>query len=323
MTYQEFIEQVKEKAHSELSYELDLMEFLPEGYTSDDQKELEEIRFANKRFVGVEADCLLTDFLLLKKKDEKSGVTHIQRLAIRKMYEGMKEEGFDAVFDEVRKSLEDIEKTGVQEAISRRSAAAVYDDIREQLILRPLNYKLHIHELKNCAYRKIGDFVLVLYQLLGNADFALATSKIRRDELERWGMGDRMEEVMRDALENTARLFPPSVYNKTLQKEVNFLTEDFTKEDIVYENSNMILLSTKTTTNGAVALFYPGVIEKMMGIMGGSFTAVFMNINDVMILSRNDPRAAPCVEQAKHSSQMGEMLSGRIYLCNEKGVNPA
>ena len=323
MTYLEFIEQVKEKAHSELSYDLDMMEFLPEGYTSDDPTKLEEIRFANRRFVGVEADCLLTDFLLLQKKDEKSGIMNVQRLAIRKMYEDSKKKGFDTIFGEVRKTKKGIDEAVIDnEALSKRGDAN-YDGIREQLILRPLNYSLHIQDLKNCVYQKIGDFVLVLYQLIGNAEHLLTTSKIKRNELEMWGMADQMERVMRDALENTARLFPPCVYNQRTQKEVNFLTEDFTKEDIIYENSNMILLSTTKTTNGAVALFYPGVVEKMMEIMGGSFSAVFMNINDVMIFSRNDPRADRYADGAKHSNPMGEMLSGRIYFCDKNGVRPA
>ena len=323
MTYLEFIEQVKERAHSQLSYDPGMMEFLPEGYTSDDPKDLEEIRFINRRFVGVEADCLLTDFLLLQKKDEKSGITQVQRLAIRKMYEDSKEEGFDAVFDEVYRAKKNLDNAGIDdEALSKRGDAS-YESIREQLILRPLNYRLHIQDLKNCVYQKIGDFVLVLYQLIGNVEHLLTTSKIKRDELENWGMTDQMEKVMRDALENTARLFPPCVYNQRTQKEVNFLTEDLTKEDIVYEHSNMILLSTTKTTNGAVALFYPGVVEKMMEIMGGSFTAVFMNINDVMIFSRNDPRAARYADGAKHSNKMGEMLSGRLYFCDKNGVRPA
>ena len=221
------------------------------------------------------------------------------------------------------RAKKNLDNAGIDdEALSKRGDAS-YESIREQLILRPLNYRLHIQDLKNCVYQKIGDFVLVLYQLIGNVEHLLTTSKIKRDELENWGMTDQMEKVMRDALENTARLFPPCVYNQRTQKEVNFLTEDLTKEDIVYEHSNMILLSTTKTTNGAVALFYPGVVEKMMEIMGGSFTAVFMNINDVMIFSRNDPRAARYADGAKHSNKMGEMLSGRLYFCDKNGVRPA
>ena len=84
-----------------------------------------------------------------------------------------------------------------------------------------------------------------------------------------------------------------------------------------------ILLSSSATTNGALALLYPGVVEKMMKIMGGPFNAVFMNINDVMIFDLKNPMASNYAEQAKESGKLGEMLSGKVYMCDENGVNPA
>ena len=71
-----------------------------------------------------------------------------------------------------------------------------------------------------------------------------------------------------------------------------------------------------------MALFYPGVIEKMMKIMGAPFQAVFMNINDVMIFAKDDPMAYHFAQTAKESSRMGEKLSGKMFLCDGKQVIP-
>jgi hypothetical protein len=151
----------------------------------------------------------------------------------------------------------------------------------------------------------------------------MVTSKIKRDELNRWGMEGQEDRVMREALENTARLYPACVFDQRTGKEEDFLEKEFTKQDITFHAVyDQILLSTFKTTNGAVALFYPGVIEKMMKIMGGPFQAVFMNINDVMIFDKDDPMAYHFAQTAKESSKMGEMLSGKMFLCDGKQVIP-
>ena len=324
MTYEEFLEQVQSKAQTELSYSPDMIEYFPEGYTSRDPKELEWVIESNRRYGDVEAPHLLTDILLLKKLDKESEITTVQRVAIRKMYEDLEEKGFDAVFKDIREADDGLTAAPITKSAVEQRTSGVYENIREHLILRPLNYKLHAQDLDDCVYRKVGDFALVLYHLIGNAKSTLTTSKIKRDELKEWGMADRVEEVMQEALENSMRLFPACVYSKKAQKEVDFLATDLTKEDISINSfgKKLLLLSTMKTTNGALALFYPGVVEKMMGIMGGPFVAVFMNINDVMIFDRKDRSADMFAESARSSDHMGEMLSKKKYLCDKNGIRP-
>ena len=327
MTYEEFLEKFKEKLQTELGYAPDKIEFLPEGYTSDDPKKLEWIIDSNVRYCGAESPWLLTDFLLLTKEDRKpQNATMVQRVAIRQMYETARQNGFDAAFGQVRRTEEELDKAPPisQESMNKR-ASAEYENIRDQLILRPLNYGLHIQDLHNCVYKKISDFVLVLYQLLGDANHFLTTSRIRRDELYKWHMEKQMDKVFQDAMENTMRLFPPCIYDQRTQKEVNFLETPFSsKDDITFKafGRKRILLSTTKTTNGALALFYPGVREKMAELMGGAFAAVFMNINDILIFDRNDPEADGAAIAARESGPMGEMLSGKKYLCDKAGIRP-
>ena len=320
MTYEDFIELFKSRAASDLSYDPALMEFYPEGYTSEDPKVLEWIIDTNKRYTGEESPYLKKDFLILNEAAE-NGVTVAQRVAIHDVYLDAEKRGFDAAFEEVRKNRETIKSTQIQDSINKRSKAS-YEGIREHLIIRPLNYSLHIDELRGTVYRRTGDIALVLYQLIGEAQQSLISSKISRGELKRWGMDGQADMVIDEALANTARLFPASTYNYRTNEEIDILAADFTREDIALEGKT-IVLSTFKVTNGAAALFYPGVVAKMMKVMGGAFWAVFMNINDVMIFSRGDRRADNCTRAAKTGGGQAEMLSSRIYLCSEQGVNPA
>ena len=131
--------------------------------------------------------------------------------------------------------------------------------------------------------RKIGDFVLALYHRVGDANHKLMTSKIFRWEVEKWGVSE--DQAIQDALENTARLYPASVYDKRTQQEEKFMEKEFTREDItMHLQADMLLLSAMNTPNGAVSIFYPGVIQKMMKIMKDSRLGSFGAIGLILLM---------------------------------------
>ena len=72
MTYQEFIDLIKTKAHEELSYDLDSIDFYPEGYTSDDPQMLEWIIDTNSKLTeGETSPWLKSDFLVLNRSRQR------------------------------------------------------------------------------------------------------------------------------------------------------------------------------------------------------------------------------------------------------------
>ena len=326
MTYNEFIEALKQRSHDELHYKNEDIKFYPEGFTSNDPKMIQWIIETNQRFSAQDSPYLLKDFITLEKKfNESSTIKFVQRIDLKSTYELVQEKGFDAAFNEIKEAIEQVKSSGVSAEQLEKRATSTYEEFREHLIIRPLNYKRYMSELSEYVYRRTGDIAFVLYQLLAySKENGISSSRIRRDDLRKWNMQDKIEDIMKDALENTARLFPAAVYNYAKNEQVNFLNDEFTKEDITNKEflPDVILLSTEATTNGALALFYPGVCEKMLKIMGGSFAAVFMNINDVMIFDRNDPHINACLQAAKNSS-LGEFLSNRLFIGSDKGINPA
>lgn len=196
-----------------------------------------------------------------------------------------------------------------------------YGAVKEGLIIRPLNYQRNREKLSECVYRQTGDVALALYQLLGERNHTIHTSRIEKKDLHRWDMDGQEEEILDVALRNTARIYPPCVYSRIYGDAVNFLTHHLEKDDIMFLNQ-VILLSTFETTNGAAALFYPGVREKMLEIIGGPFYAVFMNINDVAVLERDNPMLQYWLRTAGKSSVLGDYLSDKCYLCDREGITP-
>ena len=347
MTYQEFVDELKLRVQKELADSFDSVDFYPEGYTSNDPEMLEFILLCNSQF-GDRQDSpwLNTDMLVLSKgikksternteksiekdtkKDAEEGtedstdIVQRQRIALKDLYKDVEEHGFDAVFEELRKLTESFLKINESEAINTRLTSD-YDKIRDQLVIRPLNYGLHIQDLQGCVYKKIGDFVLALYQLVGDSDECLTSSKIKRDEVKNWNVDEAT--VIQNALENTKRLFPACVHNMKTAEPMDLFTGNFTRDDItdVMYNNKSIILSTFKFTNGAVSLFYPGVVEKMMEIMDGPFLAAFMNINDVMIFEKDSHLARKYANGAGRQGEIAEMLSGRLYLCDKNGIRP-
>ena len=320
MTYTEFIEKLKLEAHNQLDYSLDKMQLYEKGFTTGEPILLEWVRDTNFKFFGKDDDHLLDDFLVLNK-DETEKISSAQRIAIHRLFEDSKAKGFDAVFAQVKKNVDELAAAEIDINVIEKRNNTDYEVVRKDLIIRPLNYTLHSRELTKSVYRTVGDIVLVLYQLISDVGNSLITSKIQKEELETWGMAGQEQQVLDDALENTAKLFPACVQDYAKGECVDFLNDDFKYEDIAI--TNFILLSTFRTTNGAVAMFYPGVADKLFDLMNGEFNAVFMNINDVLIFrSDNLSLAKAYAETAVESSRMGEMLSGNCYLFNKDGIKP-
>lgn len=321
ISYDDFLARLRQDILSHEGYDNDEVVFWPEGYTSEDPMQQADIVDANRRYRDSDSATLLFDMLMLKKKAVENGISFAQRIDTRALYRICCESGYDEALYKVKEHGQQLnEASGNGDRLEARKEGK-YEALRGQLILRPLNYYAHAQELSHHVYRRAGDVALVLYQVLGDVNGNLLTSKIHKEELDRWGMTGQEEKVWKEALENTARLYPPCVFDLSRKKEVDFLKGTFKKQDILWMGRHVIL-STFRQVNGAAALFYPGVVEKMMQVLGGSFLAVFMNTSDVMVFEpeRGSSYARSAIRTAKKSTDFGEPLSYKCYICDEDGI---
>ena len=79
-------------------------------------------------------------------------------------------------------------------------------------------------------------------------------------------------------------------------------------------------LSTSVRTNGAVAVFLPGVAQRLGKLIGGSFYMVFTSIHEVMIHSEDsaDPRKLKEVlaETVEETTPEEDFLTYYVYHYN-------
>lgn len=312
MTYEAFIEEIKKIANEEFGFPLEMMEFYPKGYTSDDLKTIRMIKQCNQVFSNEDSFHLLEDFLILKMLG-KDGTKFFHRVATRRIYEKSQELGFDAAIKPLRDQLVNAPDADISRVQQLR--AADYEAIRDQLIVRPKNCNMYRKAIENGIYRKIGDIALIVYQLISDTKGARIITMVQRDELIRWNMDEN--QVIDAAIANTSRLYPPCVFARG--REENFLEGEFTKKDISFMGVQTIM-SVLNGSNGVISLFYPGVVEKMLTIMGDPFIAIFMNVNDVLIADLENPMLRTFIKSAGERNPEGEFLSGRIYLCSSDGI---
>lgn len=81
-------------------------------------------------------------------------------------------------------------------------------------------------------------------------------------------------------------------------------------------------LSTTIRTNGAVAIFLPGVAERIGQLMGCGFYMVFTSIHEVMIHSERNanPKELKQVLKILRGKQLRRMISLLIRFIYESGV---
>lgn len=167
-----------------------------------------------------------------------------------------------------------------------------YSKVKEDLFIRLLNKEKHEKELENAVYKEVDGIACVLYMKVGQRDGRISSMKIHKDSLAEWGMD--ADEVYESALLNTYFLTPPRIY----QWERLLLNPDYDGEDFMtydYGNDRIKLfgkrvgscLSTSIRTNGAVAIFLPGVSEKIAEILGDDFYIVFTSVHEAMIHSKS------------------------------------
>ena len=137
--------------------------------------------------------------------------------------------------------------------------------------------------------------------------------------MEKWGQDE--EYVFEEALKNTRVLAPPRVY----RWEQLIFDENYQGDDFMAENTGLYLskgavgncISTLARTNGAVAIFFPGVAEYISEYMGQDLYLVFTSIHEVMVHNAENVRPEELKdvlrETIKEATPESDYLTSSIY----------
>lgn len=224
----------------------------------------------------------------------------------------------------ITQELKRIENANTLANINQLSS---YEKIKESLFIRPLNYEKHQTELQNAIYRINGDIALVLYVLIEESENNIISFKVPKNILPKWDMEENT--VFESALINTYFLFPPRIYEWTkLLFNPNYTGENFMNLATTFElnkDSMGNCLSTTKKCNGAIAIFLPGVAQRIRHLLNDNFYIVFTSIHEAMIHREKtvsiEELNSILQDTLKKCTPEEDFLSGSIYYYDGNAIS--
>ena len=321
MAYKEFISELQKKLEEkkqELGY--NKITFLEDGATSSDEKELSIIRETNIKYHRTESDVLIGDYIILYQY--KGQREQMCRFDCGQLYQKYEKDSWEAVWEQILSSIDSSRKfmeLGIIDLIEKNE----YDLLKDKLFIRPLNFNDHRYELKNHIFRRVGDMVLVLYILASDENNGkthdVLSVKVPKASMQEWGIDE--EEVWESAMSNTYIMAPPRIYLNAM----DIVNPPYHRGAFMALNSDITSLSpnavpTVTTTaqiNGAIAMFYPGVMKRIAELFGDDYYIAFTGTSEARLHKKGtiQPRSILMrIKQMNKAFDPSEVLSNKVYL---------
>lgn len=286
--------------------------FFPKGFTAVREEDAEFIRDTNVKYYHLESDRLQGDFAVLKRGGKDLKAYH--RFSVEEMFRKYQKYGWSGVRTFVENNLaycrwEDVE------IISHMSD---YVAVKDRLIIRPLCYKNIVRDASSCVFRRFEDIALVLYLVIREDEDGLRSIKVPRVIFEKWG--EPFDAVMDAALAGTYCSALPRMYLSPLDcicppyQKGAFMAVDSPAEPL--GRFDIPTVTTTKQVNGAVAMFYPGVRERIAELYGDSYYVVFTSIHEARTHCRGSFSPRHMLKSLKETNQAfpeDEMLSGRVF----------
>ena len=292
---------------------------LEKGVNYEDEIAQRVIRAVNLSDQGREEVLLQEDLLYAVWEEEPSD--YMLYWPVWLFYERFRAEGWQGVLPELAVALN--RDMGEQELPIAPNDIFVRH--RANLILRPFSLEENREELEDCVYWEWGDIVLVLYLLVYDEPGNFMSLKLERSMTEKWHKGDAV--LLTGALLNCMSKMPPRLFYG--QDSLRYYDEkggvflpgekgipiridpkDVTQGFLGYR------LTTIQRLNGAIAIFYPGVRERIASLLQGDFYVVFKSVNEVGIYPVRLKPLSSLRAEVEHDNALlrkKQFLSGRIY----------
>ena len=149
----------------------------------------------------------------------------------------------------------------------------------EHVFVKVVNYEKNKNALKDCPVKRISNTDLVAtYRVIVEGldeDNSLSSTLLTNKMLEELGVTE--EKLWEGAIENTMRLFPEDVLN------MDDVISSMCPWDEDTPSSPMLILTNSKKINGATAILYPGLLDRVREEKG-DFYILPSSLNEVLLL---------------------------------------
>lgn len=200
-----------------------------------------------------------------------------------------------------------------------------YDTAKSRLFVRLINYDRNADILRDVVHKTLGDIVFTVYAIVDENEFGIVSTKVLKSMVKKWDKNE--DDIFNEAIKNTYYLTPPRIYKwEGVLCDESYAGESFMNDEDICDldkSFNGNILSTTRKTNGAVAVFLPGVAEKIAELLDSDFYMVFTSIHEVMIHSVKsgvDPKDLKLVlrDTLREVTPSSDYLTEKIYKYNRR-----
>lgn len=200
-----------------------------------------------------------------------------------------------------------------------------YDTAKSRLFVRLINYDRNADILRDVVHKTLGDIVFTVYAIVDENEFGIVSTKVLKSMVKKWDKNE--DDIFNEAIKNTYYLTPPRIYKwEGVLCDESYAGESFMNDEDICDLDKSFsgnILSTTRKTNGAVAVFLPGVAERIAELLDSDFYMVFTSIHEVMIHSTGsgvDPKDSKLVLQdtLRKVTPSSDYLTEKIYKYNRR-----
>lgn len=212
--------------------------------------------------------------------------------------------------DEIMESVADVIQMEAPSHLRDMSWLLDYEKAKEHLFIRVCNAEKNNKILETAPHKTVEDLIITCHISVDQGPNNMASTIVNKQLLEQYGISE--EQLFEDAMENAPEVMPVKI--DSLQNFISHLIPDGEEPDS--SDTVMLIVTNKTNTNGAAAVFYSGIMDRISKQIGGSFVMLPSSVNEVIIIpDRGDYKTLKrMVEDINESSvEPEERLSNSVY----------
>lgn len=200
--------------------------------------------------------------------------------------------------------------------------------IKEHLFLRLVHFGKNKEQLADAVYKEMFDLAAVFYVLTEDGEDGIKSFRMPKRIWHTLELGS-VEEYFPEILANTERLFPAEVkrMDESLKeyfrknKERPFIRPLFPEEEEVLHS--LYVVTNRQKLNGAMVLFYPGMLERLSALLSGDFYILPSSVHETLLLKKENECEADRLNQIiceVNEKQVlpEEVLSDHVYVYSLK-----
>ena len=254
-----------------------------DGYCGQSAEEEQFILETNDRYGHRRGDFLVGDYIILKSDNCGSRCGYMCRFSVHYLYGAYKCGGWDRVHYVVDENIHGASTvdTNVLESLD------TYNQVKTNLIVCLRNSAKTKLRYRDAVIQKMADMAMILYVIVrddGSGNRLVAP--VPRNATLEWGLTD--DDILAAALDNTARRSPPRLYLgfEDMMGKTRDVGEFMSPTSSIHSIPRGPFAATLTAipqADGATALFYPGVMERISSLAGGNYYVVFTGKDEARI----------------------------------------